>query len=102
MTADVTPLRPVHNASSSKRRARKSGLADAALVANGSIVVIAPARFVTVEIAVYCSGYSAAAINSKIDRGDWVERREFVYAPDGRRLIDLRGYERWAQSRKEP
>ncbi|MDQ7280278.1 hypothetical protein O0J73_05955 [Stenotrophomonas sp. Sm6012] len=41
------------------------------------------------------TGYTVDATNSKIKRGDWLERAVFIKAPDGRNLIDLEGYEEW-------
>jgi hypothetical protein len=52
-------------------------------------------RFVTIEKFCSESGYSADAVRSKIKRGDWLEKVVWVKAPDGRILIDLKGYERW-------
>jgi len=43
------------------------------------------------------SGYTEGAIRAKIERGDWLEGEVWVRAPDGRILIDVRGYERWAR-----
>lgn len=45
------------------------------------------------------TGYTAAAVNGKIARGDWLEGREYAKAPDGRILIILSGYEQWAQGK---
>lgn len=58
-------------------------------------VQVAPARFVTIELAAVVTGFSPGAIRTKIARAIWVEGREYVRAPDGRVLVDLRGYERW-------
>lgn len=58
---------------------------------------ITVARFVTIELAAALTGYTAKAIRSKIDKGEWVEDRQYVRR-DGRVLIDLRGYEQWAES----
>lgn len=55
---------------------------------------IAPARFVTIELASVCTGLSVPAIRTRIARGVWVEGREYV-RKDGRVFIDLQGYERW-------
>ena len=41
------------------------------------------------------SGYSEEAVRSKIKRGDWLEGCVWRKAPDGRVLINVRGYERW-------
>jgi hypothetical protein len=59
-------------------------------------VQVAPARFVTIELAATLTGFSPSAIRTKIARGVWLKDREYVHAPDGRVLIDMRGYEKWA------
>ena len=58
---------------------------------------IAVARFVTIELAAALTGYTAKAIRSKIEKGEWLEDRQYVRR-DGRVLIDLRGYELWAET----
>lgn len=55
-------------------------------------------RFVTIHRAAELTGYSTRAIQTKIDRGVWVEGRQWIRAPDGRILIDMDGYEEWATS----
>lgn len=57
---------------------------------------VVPARYVLPELAEAATGYTVKAMMRKIDEGVWVEGAEWIKAPDGRRLIDLRGYERWA------
>lgn len=59
-------------------------------------IQVAISRFVTIELAATVTGFSPSAIRTKIARGVWVEAREYVHAPDGRVLIDMRGYEKWA------
>ncbi len=54
-------------------------------------------RYVTIRKAVELTGYSEDAIRTKKARGEWLEGREWVRSPDGRILIDLEGYERWAR-----
>jgi hypothetical protein len=44
------------------------------------------------------SGLSEKAINDKIDKGVWAEGREWHRAPDGRRYVDVKGYEAWVGS----
>ncbi len=56
------------------------------------------ARFVTIALAEALTGYTKDAIETKINRGIWVEGREWRRAPDGRVLIDMRGYEKWVES----
>lgn len=57
---------------------------------------IVPARFVRIPLAAARTGYTVEAIESKIKRGVWLERREYIRAPDGCILVDMEGYERWA------
>ena len=52
------------------------------------------------RIPLFCheTGYSEKAVARKIEDGVWVEGREYVRAPDGRLLIDMDGFEKWARS----
>ena len=59
--------------------------------------VVGPARYVTIALAAMLTGYSVSAIETKIARGVWLEGREWKRAPDGRILVDMRGYEKWAE-----
>lgn len=45
------------------------------------------------------SGYTEAAIRSKMSDGTWAENLVWRHAPDRRVLIDVRGYEAWVESR---
>lgn len=56
-----------------------------------------PARFVTIELAEVVTGFTQSAIRTKIARGVWLENRQWVRR-DGRILIDLEGYEKWADT----
>lgn len=60
-------------------------------------VFVAPVRFVTVNLASTVTGLSPAAIRNRIDRGQWVEGRHYVKR-EGRVLVDLKGYEKWAEA----
>ena len=51
--------------------------------------------YVTVKRMASATGYTPKAIQHKIDGGVWVEGREWVKAPDGRRLISIEGYKKW-------
>lgn len=55
-------------------------------------------RYVTVEEASLRTGYTVGAINQKIDKGIWIEGEVWVKAPDGRRLVDRDGFERWVRA----
>jgi hypothetical protein len=57
--------------------------------------LLMPARYVLLPLAHLLTGYTIKAIERKIERGDWQERKVWIRAPDGRIVIDLRGYERW-------
>lgn len=59
---------------------------------------VAPARFVTVELAATITGLSEGAVRKRIERGLWLEGREWKRAPDGRVWIDMRGVERWIET----
>ena len=65
---------------------------------SSNVSALASARFVTISLAHALTGYTVNAIETKIKRGVWVEGREWRRAPDGRVLIDMRGYERWIES----
>ena len=43
------------------------------------------------------SGYTKRSVEAKILRGVWIEGREYVRAPDGRVLVDVDGYQKWAR-----
>jgi hypothetical protein len=58
---------------------------------------IGPARFVTIELAAHLTGFTSKAIRHKIDKSVWLEGRQWVKR-DGRILIDLKGYEQWADT----
>jgi hypothetical protein len=62
-----------------------------------TITVVAPARFVTIALASAITGFSQGAIRQKIHLGVWIENRHYVRR-EGRVLIDLRAYEKWAES----
>ena len=52
-------------------------------------------QFTTIKKFSALSGYSEAAIRTKISRGVWLEDQVWVRAPDDRVLIDIEGYEKW-------
>lgn len=61
------------------------------------VVQLAPAPYVLPAVAAAITGYTVKAIARKIERGEWLEGREWVKAPDGRRLISMKGYRQWAE-----
>jgi hypothetical protein len=56
-------------------------------------VVKAETRYILATAAEALIGLTRKAIENKIARGQWVEKREFRRAPDGRIYVDLRGFE---------
>lgn len=63
----------------------------------GKPLQFAAARFVTIELAATLTGLTENAIRMKIHKGVWLEDRQWVKR-DGRVLIDMRGYEQWAET----
>lgn len=62
------------------------------------LLVVAPTRYVLLSLAQLITGYSVKAMERKIERGDWIEKKVWRRAPDGRIVIDLVGYEKWVES----
>lgn len=60
------------------------------------------ARYVTLRKAEAETGYTEKAMRVKIDRGVWLEGKQYVRAPDGHILIDLVGYNQWASGQNSP
>lgn len=59
------------------------------------------ARYVLIPKFCEETGYSARAVETKIHRGVWVQGRQYIRAPDGRILIDMEGYQKWAENQPE-
>lgn len=55
-------------------------------------------RYMTIAKFSIESGYTENAIRSKIRDGIWSEGCVWIKAPDGRNLIDVRGYESWVET----
>jgi hypothetical protein len=45
------------------------------------------------------TGYTVKAMERKIERGDWVEGRVYVRAPDGHIMVDVIGFQKWVEGR---
>jgi hypothetical protein len=54
-------------------------------------------RYLTIRKFSSDSGYTEAAIRSKIAGGVWTENEVWRRAPDGRVLIDVAGFEAWVE-----
>jgi hypothetical protein len=74
-------------------------LGEVPVPAGATIVVLKPARRVVISLAARLTGLTEKALNQKIDNGDFTEGREWHKGPDGRRYIDLDGYDAWVVSK---
>jgi hypothetical protein len=63
----------------------------------GSDVASPSSRYVLLKLAAQATGYTVKAMERKIERGDWIEGKVWVRAPDGRILIDMQGFQRWVE-----
>lgn len=61
------------------------------------IQVIAPARFVTLQLAESITGLTVKAMERKIEKGQWAEGIHYRKR-DGRTFLDLKGYEKWVET----
>lgn len=57
------------------------------------------ARYVLLHLATAMTGYTIKAMQRKIERGEWVEGKVWIRAPDGRILISIPGFELWVEGR---
>ncbi len=58
------------------------------------------ARYIKLQVFESLTGYTQKAVRRKIEEGVWLEGREFMRAPDGHILVDLRGYEKWVENHR--
>lgn len=61
------------------------------------IVHIAPAPYVTINLASAITGLTRKAIERKIEDGKWIEGREFRRSPDGGIFVSIEGYRKWVE-----
>ena len=62
----------------------------------GPDVRVEPAAYVTIGLFSSITGLTAKAVQRKIEKGIWLEGREF-WRRDGRVLVDIKGYESWVR-----
>lgn len=55
-------------------------------------------RYIRIKKFSELTGYTDKAVYEKIRTGVWAEGLHYVRAPDGHILIDLEGYEKWAEA----
>jgi hypothetical protein len=63
--------------------------------AQTSVIQVAPARRVTIQLAEAVTGLSVSAMRTKIARGIWLEGSEYFRDPQGCIWIDLQGVQAW-------
>ena len=68
---------------------------ESVLTPGHQVLALCPARMVVISLAARVTGLTVRAINGKIDDGHWIEGKEWHRGPDGRRYIDLEGYNSW-------
>ena len=64
---------------------------------DGPPKLVTTARYVLLPLATTMTGYTVKAMQRKIERGEWVEGKVWIRAPDGRILISISGFERWVE-----
>ncbi|QSR37038.1 putative phage excisionase [Marinobacterium iners] len=62
---------------------------------------VKPISFVTKKKLAELTGYTVAAIETKVRDGVWREGVIYVKSPDGRLHFNLEEYENWVQSGKQ-
>jgi len=70
-------------------------LVESSLTAQGSVVT--PSRYVTIDLFSAVTGLTPAAVRKRIERGVYLEGKQFRRAPDGRIRMDLQRHERWVE-----
>jgi hypothetical protein len=53
--------------------------------------------YVTVNKFVELTGYSDDAVRAKIQKGQWLDGREYHRAPDGKILISMEAFDKWVE-----
>ena len=60
-------------------------------------VAVTPSRYVTIELFSAITGLTPGAIRKRIERGTYLEGKQYRRAPDGRVWMDTRGHEQWVE-----
>ena len=64
---------------------------------NDQVVMVAPAPYVLMPLAAQLTGLTVKAMRHKIDRGQWLDGREYRRGPDGHIYISMRGFQSWVE-----
>jgi hypothetical protein len=65
--------------------------------ATDKVAHVAPAPYVTIQLAAAITGLTEKAIRRKIEDGKWIEGREFRRSPDGGVFISIKGFQQWVE-----
>jgi hypothetical protein len=65
--------------------------------ATATPVHLAPAPYVTIQLASNITGLTEKAIRRKIEDGKWLDGREYRRSPDGGIFISMKGYQAWVE-----
>lgn len=64
---------------------------------NDQVVMVAPAPYVVLPLAAQLTGLTVKAMRHKIDRGQWLDGKEYRRGPDGHIYISMRGFQSWVE-----
>ncbi|CAB4126090.1 hypothetical protein UFOVP73_15 [uncultured Caudovirales phage] len=64
---------------------------------NDQVVMVAPAPYVLMSLAAQITGLTVKAMRHKIDRGQWLDGKEYRKGPDGHIYISMRGFQSWVE-----
>lgn len=59
---------------------------------------LTPSRYVTIDLFATITGLTPGAIRKRIERGVYVEGKQYRRAPDGRLWMDTKGHEQWVEA----
>ncbi len=65
--------------------------------AHKTVIQVAAASYVTVDLAAFLTGLSEKAIRRKIEDGKWIEGREYRRSPDKGIFISMKDYDKWVE-----
>jgi hypothetical protein len=59
------------------------------------LLPVSASRYVTIELFSAMTGLTPGAVRKRIERGVYLEGKQFRRAPDGRIWMDTKGHEQW-------
>jgi hypothetical protein len=59
---------------------------------------VAPSRYVTIDLFATITGLTPGAVRKRIERGVYIEGKQYRRAPDGRLWMDTKGHEQWVEA----